>query len=143
MKQKELDLRKSVVENKYNLKPEDIEKAIVLQPEQLHKNPFWRNSAVNAWVLSETTAKNSADMEYGTYNEYWLGFYDTVPEDGKMRIRLSCSSYGGMCGYVFREFFNPDEIECLIDLEIQEKLLLRINWLLDNKIIRIIDEKEL
>ena len=50
---------------------------------------------------------------------------------------MDCSAYGGMCGYNFKTFFNPKEIECEIDLEIQEKLLSRINWLIDEGIIEI------
>ena len=42
-----------------------------------------------------------------------------------------------MCSYNFKEFFNTKEIECEIDLEIQEKLLARINWLIDNEIVKI------
>ena len=53
------------------------------------------------------------------------------------KIQLSCSAYGGMCNYNFKKFFDPKEIDCEIDLEIQEKLLKRINWLIDERIIEI------
>lgn len=42
-----------------------------------------------------------------------------------------------MCNYKFNTFFNPKDIDCEIDLEIQEKLLSRINWLIDEGIIEI------
>ena len=42
-----------------------------------------------------------------------------------------------MCSYNFKKFFDPKEIGCEIDLEIQEKLLKRINWLIDERIIEI------
>jgi len=42
-----------------------------------------------------------------------------------------------MCSYDFEKFFNPEEIETEIDLELQEKLLSRINWLIDEGIIEI------
>lgn len=130
-------MRKPRVENKYNLKPKDIQKATVLDYERLHQEPFWRNDVVQAWCLSETTAKNSKDIEFCCYNEYWIGFYDEDAKAYAGKIRLDCTSYGGMCGYNFKSFFNPKEIDCEIDLEIQEKLLNRINWLIDEKIIEI------
>ena len=124
-------MRKPTVENKYNLKPKDIEKARIVDYEKIRMKPFWRNDVVKAGCLSETTCKNSKDFEFGTYNEYWIGFYDNG------QIKLNRYSYGGMCGYNFKSFFNPDEIECEIDLEIQEKLLSRMNWLIDSGIVEI------
>ena len=50
---------------------------------------------------------------------------------------MHCCAFGGMCHYNFKSFFNPEEIDCEIDLEIQEKLLARINWLIDERIIEI------
>ena len=55
-------MRKPRVENKYNLKPKDIQKAVVLDFERLHTTPFWRNNVVNAWCLSETTIKTGKMM---------------------------------------------------------------------------------
>lgn len=130
-------MRKPKVENKYGLKPKDIQKAIIINRDKLQEEPFWRNNVINAWCLSETTAKNKKDFEFGTYNEYWIGFYDENAKSYAGKIKLSCSAYGGMCSYNFKEFFNPKEIECEIDLEIQEKLLARINWLIDNEIVKI------
>lgn len=134
-------MRKPRVKNKYNLKPKDIQKAIILDYGRLHKPPFWRNNVVQAWCLSETTIKNSKDDEYGCYNEYWIGFYDKDSNAYADKIRLSCSSYGGICGYNFKKFFDHKEIDCEIDLEIQEKLLSRINWLIDEGIIEIPKER--
>ena len=42
-----------------------------------------------------------------------------------------------MCGYNVKKFFDFTEIENEVDLELQEKLLERINWLFDEKIIAI------
>ena len=134
---KEKIMRKPKVENKYNLKPKDIQKAVILDYDKLHKSTFLRNDVVQAWCLSETTIKNREDDEYGCYNEYWIGFYDKDAKSYAGKIRLSCSAYGGMCSYNFKKFFNPKEINCEIDLEIQEKLLKRINWLIDERIIEI------
>lgn len=134
-------MRKPNVKNKYNIKPRDIEKAIILKPERLKEEPFWRNNVVNAWCLLGNTAKTSADHEFGTYNDYWIGFYDNDAPKNAGNIILRTSSYGGMCTYAFDSFFDYSEIENEIDLEIQEKLLSMINWLLDEKIIDILIEE--
>ena len=101
-------MRKPKVENKYNIKPKDIQKAVILDYDKLHKSPFWRNDVVQAWCLSETTIKNRKDDEYGCYNEYWIGFYDKDAKSYAGKIRLSCYAYGGMCSYNFKKFFDPE-----------------------------------
>lgn len=130
-------MRKPRIKNKYNLVPKDITKAIILDYDRLHQKPFWRNDVVSAWCLSGNTARCSEDHEFGTYNEYWIGFYDKNAKSYAGKIRLSCSSYGGMCSYNFKKFFDYSEIEHEIDLEVQEKLLEVINWLIDERIIKI------
>ena len=130
-------MRKPRVENKYNLKPKDIQKAVILDYDRLHKPPFWRNDVVQAWCLSDGIKPNPKDP-YGTYDlDYWIGFYDKDAKSYAGKIRLNCSSYGGMCGYNFKSFFNSEEIENELDLQLQEKLLERINWLIDERIIEI------
>lgn len=130
-------MRKPKVENKYNLKPKDIQHAKILDYDRLHKPPFWRNNVVQAWCLSDNTCRNAKDREYGCYNSYWIGFYDEDAKAYADKIRLDCSTYGDMWSYNFKTFFNSKEIENELDLEIQEKLLSRINWLIDEKIIEI------
>lgn len=130
-------MRKPKVENKYNLKPKDIQHAKILDYDRLHKPPFWRNNVVQAWCLSDNTCRNAKDREYGCYNSYWIGFYDEDAKAYAGKIRLDCSTYGDMWSYNFKTFFNSKEIENELDLEIQEKLLSRINWLIDEKIIEI------
>lgn len=130
-------MRKPKVENKYNLKPKDIQHAKILDYDRLHKPPFWRNNVVQAWCLSDNTCRNAKDREYGCYNSYWIGFYDEDAKAYAGKIRLDCSTYGDMWSYNFKTFFNLKEIENELDLEIQEKLLSRINWLIDEKIIEI------
>lgn len=121
-------MRKPTVKNKYNLKPKDITHATVLDENRLREKPFWRNDVVNAWCLSDGCGVGF----YGDYiNSYWVGFYD------EGRIKLMCSACEDMCNYDFKTFFNPNDIENEYDLCLQEKLLERINWLLDEKIIQI------
>lgn len=127
-------MRKPKVENKYNLKPKDIEKAIVLDYERLKQPPFWRNDVVKAWYLTDGSGKGY----YGNWmDSYWIGFYDKNANAYAGKIRLTCSAMEDMCHYNFEKFFDYSEIEHEVDLELQEKLLDRINWLIDERIIEI------
>ena len=127
-------MRRPKVENKYNIKPKDIEKAVVLKPERLCQEPFWRNNVVQAWCLSG----GSGQGYYGDWmDSYWIGFYDKDAKSNAGKIELSCGAMKDMCNYNFKTFFNPDEIENEVDLELQEKLLERINWLVDEGIVKI------
>ena len=127
-------MRKPRIENKYNLKPKDIQKAVVLDYERLHQEPFWRNNVVQAWCLSGGTGEG---MYGGHIDSYWIGFYDEDAKAYAGKIRLKCTSYEDMCSYNFKKFFDYKEIEHEIDLELQEKLLEKINWMIDEKIIQI------
>lgn len=127
-------MRKPKVKNKYNLKPKDIEKAVILDYDRLHKPPFWRNDVIRAWCLSDGTGKGY----YGGWmNSYWIGFYDKNAKSYAGKIRLSCSAMEDMFNYNFEKFFDYVEIDNEVDLELQEKLLKRINWLIDEGIIEI------
>lgn len=126
-------MRSPRVKNKYNLKPNDIKKAIIIDKERLMQPPFWRNDIINAWCLSDGAGKGV----YGYFDTYWIGFYDKDAKAYAGKIRLECTSYEDMCGYNFKNFFDYKEIENETDLELQEKLLDRINWLIDEKIIEI------
>ena len=127
-------MRKPKVENKYNLKPKDIEKATILDYKRLQQPPFWRNNVVKAWCLSDGSGKGF----YSNWmDSYWIGFYDKNAKTYAGKIRLRCSAMEDMCSYNFEKFFDYSEIEHEVDLELQEKLLDRINWLIDEKIIKI------
>ena len=126
-------MRKPKILNKYNLKPKDIQKATILNYDRLHEHPFWRNDVVQAWCLSDGSGRGL----YGDWiDSYWIGFYDQDAKSYAGQIILKCSSYEDMCNYNFAKFFDYDEIENEVDLELQKKLLERINLKIeDNHII--------
>lgn len=128
-------MRKPKVPNKYNLKPKDICKAVILDEERLHQSPFWRNNIVHAWCLSGSAGEGF--YSDNAIDEYWIGFYDADAPAFAGKIKISVSSCEGMCNYIFDTFYNPEDIENLADLEIQEKLLDRMNWLLEEGIVKI------
>lgn len=129
-------MRKPRVKNKYNLKFADIKKLIIKDRSKLQEPLFWRNNVVSAWCIIETTAKNSKDLEFETYNEYWIGIFDENSKR-KRKIDVNCSGFGGMTTYKFKKFFDYSEIENELDLEIQEKLLSKINFLIDEGILEL------
>ena len=130
-------MRKPKVVNKYKIKPKDIQGAIILNRERLQQAPFWRNNVVGAWCLSGGTGNGLG----GYIDTYWIGFYDQDAKAYAGKIRLQCSSHEDMCSYNFKKFFDYTEIESEVDLELQEKLLETINWLIDENIIKINQNK--
>ena len=130
-------MRKPKVRNKYNLTPKSITKLKVNRA-KLSEKPFWRNNVIDAWCLTGSTAKNSKDSEYGTYNSFWLGVYDEDAKAYAGKIRVTFDSYGGMCSYNFKKFFDYKDIENEMDLEIQEKFIEVMNQLIDEGVFEIV-----
>ena len=130
---KNMLIRKPRIENKYNLKTSDIRKMIVIDRERLQEKPFWRNNVIHAWCLTG----GAGEGLYESMNDYWIGFYDEDAPAYAGKIRFSVSTYEGMCSYKFNTFYRPSDIKILADLEIQEKLLDKMNWLLEEGIVKI------
>ena len=127
-------MRKPKVKNKYNLAFSDIKKLQIKDRSKIQEPLFWRNNVVSAWCISKTTVKNSKDSRFGMYNDYWIGIFDEN-STRKKKIDVKCNTYGGMATYKFKKFFDYSEIENELDLEIQEKLLAKINFLIDEGIL--------
>lgn len=120
------------VENKYNITILDIEKAKVNDLEKIKQKPFWRNNLINGWCLSGDIIPYPLDKD-GTYDlHWWIGIYEK-----DLSIKIHCTCYGGLCNYKFNEFYKKKQIKDKYDLQLQEQLLEKINWLLDEKIIKL------
>lgn len=109
------------VENKYQLTIPKIKKLKVRKSENLKELGFWWNEAVKSWCVIEEAGDDS----------YWIG----ISEKGKFKFTLD--AYEGMCSYNFKEFFRPDDMENEWDLEIQEKFLSKINFLIDEGVLNL------
>ena len=96
-------MRKPKVENRYNLKPKDIQRAVILDRNRLQQEPFWRNNVINAWCLSGGCGK---DYFGGFDSEYWIGFYDEDAKSYAGKIKLNMYCVGGMCSYNPSKFFD-------------------------------------
>lgn len=120
----------TLVENKYNLKFSDLTKLKIVDTKSFEKIA-WRNSSINAWCLSCGVTANPRDP-YGTFDEdFWYGVYDNG------ETKAYCTSYGGMCGYTFEEFYSDiDENPAIavIDKVLHSRILEIFNKLIDDGI---------
>ena len=101
-------------ENKYKvLKPELFKDGEAL----LDKYPLWLNPNMHPHHLCFVKDfGDKDDIVYGTSNTTWLGFNPEANE-----LKLHCTSYGGMCGFVFSEedlkkkdlTLSKNDIECM------------------------------
>lgn len=129
-------MRKPTVKNKYHLTISKIKKLRVTDRSQVCGPLFVRNNVVDAWCI-HGSAGTKADRRFGTDNEFWIGIYDEDARAYKGKFRFDFSTYGGMCGYKFERFFQPQDIECENDLLIQERFLAKINELIDLGILEV------
>lgn len=101
-------------ENKYKvLKPELFQDGEVL----LDKYPLWNNKSMHPHCLCFVKDFGTKDdITYGTSNTTWFGFNPETNE-----LNLHCTSYGGMCGFVFSEedlkrkdlSLSKNDIDCM------------------------------
>lgn len=123
-------MRKPLVKNKYNLTIKKLKKYEVGDRSKVNGMFFWRNNAVQAWCVSGSAGSNQ-DRQFGTDNGYWIGIYDENAKAYAGRFRFYFTSYGGMCGYDFNQFFDEKDINCENDMRVQEMFLEKINMLID------------
>ena len=123
-------MRQPTVENKYDLTMAKIRKLKITDRSQIGKPLFWRNDVIGAWCIVGA-AGSDMDIQFGTDNEFWIGIYYDNAKANAGKIRVHLTSYGGMSGYKFNQFFREKDIENDNDLLIQEKFLSKINELID------------
>jgi hypothetical protein len=130
-------MRKPTVPNKYNLTSADLKKLRIVDRSKLSAPRFWYNNVVKAWCISGGSGKGF----YGNcIDSFWLGIYDENAKSYAGKVAVNFSASEDMCNYVFEKFYDPNEIECEADLNIQEQFLFVINGLLDDGIL-VVDKK--
>lgn len=126
----DFDLVKKVP-NKHNIKPEDIKKLKVLDWDKLKKKT-WYNEAkkdTGEWYC-HLEGSNSGGFYGDDEDEFWIGFNKKNGE-----VDYWFTSYGGMCGYTFDEFYKTDEIKNKWDMNVQVNAMRYLNMLLDEGIV--------
>lgn len=125
-------MRRTKVRNKYKLTPADISRLRIVNYSKIAYPPFIKDDALNSWYVFGGVGQYKDGYE-ATYR---IDFFDKLNGD---TTTCQCSVLGGLCPYNFETFFDKSTILNEIDLELQEALLGRINWLLDKKIVALED----
>lgn len=136
MKTKQELHREPTVENKYNLTVKDVRNLEIADRSQIKDPMWWRNDVISAWCISKNIGTKD-DIRFGTDNSFWIGVYDEDAKAYAGKFRITFSTYGGMCGYNFDKFYDPEEIDNELDLQTHEQFLACINTLIDNGVLRI------
>ena len=111
--------------NKYNLTPKKIKKLKIIDWEKLKKKT-WHNNAMlsgNWWCHLEGSNISS---KYDDESEFWIGF-----NEDNDKIDCNFTSYGGMCGYKFKEFYSSEDIEDDYDMNVQVNAIKWLNMMID------------
>ena len=120
--------------NKYNLTPKSIKELVIKDWDKL-KTKTWKNDAMKktgTWwcrLIGCNDRRNPGNKYYGE-DEFWIGFRE---EDNK--IDCMFSSFCGMCGYEFDEFYKAETIENDYDMNVQVNAIAFLNELLDEGIL--------
>lgn len=115
--------------NKYNLTPKSIKKLKILDWDRL-KEKTWHNNAMlsgNWWCHLEGC---NAGGQYDDETEFWIGFNE---DNGKVDCHFS--SYGGMCHYNFKNFYDSKDIENKYDMQMQVNTIHWLNMMIDEGIL--------
>ena len=113
--------------NKYKvLKPEEFKAGNKL----LGKYKLYENTAMTpTHICYLKSFGDKDDIKYGSHNSMWLGFNPNTKE-----LRLSCSSYGGMCGFIFNEEDLKEKDLSEKDRDCMEFTISFVKELIENKI---------
>ena len=117
--------------NKYNWDCKNIKKIKILDWEKLKKFT-WYNPATNCYCHLEgcnDPRKMNDKFKYDDEDEFWIGFYG----DGKVDFHFT--SYGGMCGYEFKEFYKLKDMDNNFDLNVQINAIRYLNMLVEEGVI--------
>ena len=123
------------VPNKYNIKPEDIKKLKVLDWDRLKKHTWYNEGMREAgeWYCCLKGSNGGGVFCDDDEDMFWIGFNKKNGE-----VDYWFTSYGGMCGYTFDEFYKADEIENKWDMNVQVNAMRYLNMLLDEGIIELV-----
>lgn len=114
--------------NKYHLTPKTIKELRILDWDKL-KKVTWHNNAITrkgSWWCHLEGCQYPKGVVYNDVNEFWIGFNE---DNDKIDYHFSCCD--GMCDYVFDEFYSPDSIGSVRDLNVQVNAINWLNTLID------------
>lgn len=127
-----LDLIKEY-SNKYNLTPKSIKKLKILDWDKLKKKT-WKNDAMTngTWFCHLEGCQYPGSKKFDDEDEFWIGFRE---DDNKIDCHFT--SYDGLCGYNITEFYDKNQIDNSMDLNVQINAICWLNQMIDEKILSI------
>lgn len=120
--------------NKYKLTPSMIRKLTILDWDRLKKKT-WKNNAMlsGSWYChTEGCGGKGVGKEYSDEYLFWIGFNE---ENNK--IRISFTSYDGMCGYNIKKFYQVADISNFYALNMQVNTIRWLTMMIDEGILAI------
>ena len=118
------------VPNKYNLKPKDIKKLKILDWGRLKKETWLNKAKLSGTWWCHLEGCQKPGQKYDEENEFWIGF-----NEDNNKIDYQFYSYSGMCGYIFKKFYDAREIENDCDMMIQVNTIQWLNKMIDEGIL--------
>ena len=119
--------------NKYKITPEKIKKLKILDWGKL-KERTWHNNAMlsgNWWCHLEGSQKEGQPYN-DEDDEFWIGF-----NEDNDKIEYDFTSYGGLCLYKFRKFYDGNTIENKYDMQVQANTIRWLNMMIDDGVLGI------
>lgn len=130
------ELRKATVRNKYRLTMRTVNKLKAGDRALLAPPLFERDENSQAWVIRGEVGKDCP----GSESTFVLSVFDEDARANAGKVRVEFRTYGGSVVYRFHEFFDPNDIVCDDDLQIQELFLSCVNSLLDSGALVLLDK---
>lgn len=125
--------------NKYHLTPKMIKELRILDWDKLKKRT-WHNTAMSdtgTWWCHLEGSQSLNSTTYDDEDEFWIGFNE---DNNKINYSFSC--YGGMCHYIFDEFYSIKDIGNKFDMMVQVNAIKWLNIMIDEGILGLPMETE-
>lgn len=116
--------------NKYNLKPKDIKKLKILDWGRLKERTFFNQAMLSGTWWCHLEGCQKPCRKYDDEDEFWIGF-----NEDNNKVDFHFSSYGGMCGYKFKKFYDGNDIENEYDMLVQVNTIKWLNDMIDEGIL--------
>ena len=117
--------------NKYNLKVKDIKRLKILDWARLKSETFYNQAMLSGtWWCKLIGCQDPNSGKYDDENEFWFG----VNEQNN-KIDYHFSSFGGMCGYEFKKFYDMKDISNKYDMNVQVNTIRWLNEMIDEGIL--------
>ena len=116
--------------NKYHLTPKMIKELRILDWNRLKEKTWFNYARKGKWWCHLEGSQYPKGVVYDDSDEFWIGFNE---DNNKIDYSFSC--YGGMCHYIFDEFYSINSIGGVRDLNVQVNAISWLNTMIDEGIL--------